>query len=943
MTISSDNITLELGVFTTQPLTLTGADLAAANTLLQTGQSLMLDEAIRQSLTAHIVMLGAQADMDPKQAVQELLEVAANELAAAMPALLLAKPDTVQALEQLGADKTSALVVQWLGFAGHVIATMQAQQSDPALINAFQNAAPNDALLSTFSNDALWPVLPNTPVPFDPSMLKNITLPSLDDLIAMNTMAPTTDTTAIPTDASGKPLSPPPMVDPIVTLTDPGLVTDLSTQVTMDMNNLVNSPEMQAALKGAVDNAVTGNKLPLIAPTLVDPVLYAEVTTAAILDDPALLKVIETTLKNPLFATGVGNVGMPQLRNLLIKEMDIAATLTQTLATQGANAQLVQQIGTEMNSSAVQQIMVDSIPVAPPPGNVIAPPTGNVIAPPTGTPIAPPPVTPVIVNSGTPTGTTSGLNTAPTYAPTYAPTVTNTASNTTSAGSTAMNDTTNPVIAINASKNNLAMGETATLSFTLSQASTNFSAADVTAIGGSLSNFTGADSTAPSVMISNTKARVRPGETDLITFTLSEASSNFTQSDVTVKAGISINRRDIDYAFHGANANSLPWLVRKVASSASDSSTTSSGKYLTPLWPGHSFGAGWDGSFTRRSETRLQRDSTPQGAPFYALDQDYTADVKRVALYAQDEWDVTARLQAYLGLRWEGLDTGTVGRAMDKVQSRSSVWSPVLQMLWKLPQRERDQLRFALSRSYKAPLTRNLVPRRYTINNGNGPTNPDVEGNPKLQPELAWGVDAAYESYFDKGGVLSVSAYARRISGVTLQRLFQDGATWVSTFANGGRADSRGVEFDAKLPLAALLAGAPAIDLRANASRNWSRSNSVPGPHNRLAEQTPLTANLGLDYRVTAAWSAGFNFNYQGGGPARITPALSSDNGPARILDLYALWKTDNASQLRLSIANALRLDRRSGQYHADGFGSTARITAAPTSTGIRLQYETPL
>ncbi|PVE40945.1 hypothetical protein H663_019810, partial [Limnohabitans planktonicus II-D5] len=595
MTISSDNITLELGVFTTQPLTLTGADLAAANTLLQTGQSLMLDEAIRQSLTAHIVMLGAQADMDPKQAVQELLEVAANELAAAMPALLLAKPDTVQALEQLGADKTSALVVQWLGFAGHVIATMQAQQSDPALINAFQNAAPNDALLSTFSNDALWPVLPNTPVPFDPSMLKNITLPSLDDLIAMNTMAPTTDTTAIPTDASGKPLSPPPMVDPIVTLTDPGLVTDLSTQVTMDMNNLVNSPEMQAALKGAVDNAVTGNKLPLIAPTLVDPVLYAEVTTAAILDDPALLKVIETTLKNPLFATGVGNVGMPQLRNLLIKEMDIAATLTQTLATQGANAQLVQQIGTEMNSSAVQQIMVDSIPVAPPPGNVIAPPTGNVIAPPTGTPIAPPPVTPVIVNSGTPTGTTSGLNTAPTYAPTYAPTVTNTASNTTSAGSTAMNDTTNPVIAINASKNNLAMGETATLSFTLSQASTNFSAADVTAIGGSLSNFTGAgtsysatftpsanvssafvmvgsdtfsnatgalnkdgadannaasfsvgllcntdapaDSTAPSVMISNTKARVRPGETDLITFTLSEASSNFTQSDVTVIGG----------------------------------------------------------------------------------------------------------------------------------------------------------------------------------------------------------------------------------------------------------------------------------------------------------------------------------------------------------------------------------------------------------------------
>ena len=412
---------------------------------------------------------------------------------------------------------------------------------------------------------------------------------------------------------------------------------------------------------------------------------------------------------------------------------------------------------------------------------------------------------------------------------------------------------------------------------------------------------------------------------------------------LTVKAGIGFNRRDIDYAFHGADAAGVPWLLRKVASSVSDGSAASSGKYLTPLWPGHSFGAGWDGSLTRRRETRLQRDSTPQGAPLYTLDQDYTADVKRLALYAQDEWDVTPRLQAYLGLRWEGLDTGTVGRAMDPVQSRSSVWSPVLQALWKLPGRERDQLRLALSRTYKAPLTRNLVPRRYTINNGNGPTNPDVEGNPKLRPELAWGVDAGYESYFGKGGVVSLSAYARRISAVTVQRLLQDGATWVSTFANGGRAQSHGLEFDAKLPLAALYAGAPAVDLRANASRNWSRLDSVPGPHNRLAEQTPLTLNLGLDYRPGAAWTTGVNFNYLGGGPARITPTLSSDAGPVRTLDAYALWKTGAASQLRLSVANALRRDRRSAQYHADAVGSTARSTVAPTVSGIRLQYEAPL
>lgn len=412
---------------------------------------------------------------------------------------------------------------------------------------------------------------------------------------------------------------------------------------------------------------------------------------------------------------------------------------------------------------------------------------------------------------------------------------------------------------------------------------------------------------------------------------------------LTVKAGVNANRREIDYVFHGADAHRVPWLVRAVTSSASDDSATSSGKYLTPLWQGHNFGAGWDGSYTQRRETRLQHDTTPQGAPLYTLDQDYTADVKRLAWYAQDEWEIAPRLQAYLGLRWEGLDTGTVGRDMAKVRSRSSVWSPVLQMLWKLPERERDQLRFALSRTYKAPLTRNLVPRRYTINNGNGPTNPDVEGNPKLRPELAWGVDVGYESYFAKNGVASVSAYARRISDVTVQRLYLDGATWVSSLANGGTAATHGIEFDAKLPLAALYAGAPAVDLRANASRNWSRLDSVPGPHNRLAEQTPLTANLGLDYRAGAAWSTGFNFSYLRGGPARLTSTLSSDSGATRTLDLYALWKTGAKSQLRLSIANALHQDRRSAQYYADALGGTARATVAPSTAGVRLQYERPL
>jgi len=48
-----------------------------------------------------------------------------------------------------------------------------------------------------------------------------------------------------------------------------------------------------------------------------------------------------------------------------------------------------------------------------------------------------------------------------------------------------------PTIAVSSSKVNLAVGETATLTFTLSESSANFVASDVTVTGGTISNFTG--------------------------------------------------------------------------------------------------------------------------------------------------------------------------------------------------------------------------------------------------------------------------------------------------------------------------------------------------------------------------------------------------------------------------------------------------------------------
>ena len=166
----------------------------------------------------------------------------------------------------------------------------------------------------------------------------------------------------------------------------------------------------------------------------------------------------------------------------------------------------------------------------------------------------------------------------------------------------------------------------------------------------------------------------------------------------------------------------------------------------------------------------------------------------------------------------------------------------------------------------------------------------------------------------------------------------------------------RSIELEAKLPLRRLLGWttAPALDLRANLSRNWSRVEAVKGPDNRLEDQVPLTANLGADYRLPAtAWTVGGNLNYQGGGPVRQSAQLRLDNAAKRELDLYALWKVDAKTQLRLSASNLLHRparawqEYRAGDVDGDGAGDAGgtrqRLTTTPTSTAVRIMLERQL
>ena len=383
-------------------------------------------------------------------------------------------------------------------------------------------------------------------------------------------------------------------------------------------------------------------------------------------------------------------------------------------------------------------------------------------------------------------------------------------------------------------------------------------------------------------------------------------------------------------------------LDRKVRVEASYDSVSSTGKYSTPWMAGHALSMGWDGTYSQRAEDRRQREQAlPGGAPPADSDDDYHSRVRLLALYAQDEWDITPRWSMYAGLRWEGIATRSFGDSQESTQQRSSVWSPLLQTLWKLPDTRGDQLRLALTRTYKSPSTSNLIPRR-SLSTNNSQFDPDRQGNPGLQPELALGVDASYEHYWAEGALLSARASARRIDGYTRQGLLLVDGRWVSMPVNDGRAETRTVELEAKFPLRAVLAAtAPAIDLRASLGRNWSKVRQVPGPGNRLDQQTPLSGNLGIDYKTPDGMlTAGGSLVFTGGGPVRIAQQQYAYTSPRRDLDLYALWKFNPKNQLRLAVSNLLAQDFESNTIYTDASGTIARNNISPSSPQARATME---
>jgi iron complex outermembrane receptor protein len=379
--------------------------------------------------------------------------------------------------------------------------------------------------------------------------------------------------------------------------------------------------------------------------------------------------------------------------------------------------------------------------------------------------------------------------------------------------------------------------------------------------------------------------------------------------------------------------------VGHVTTAIRDTSFTTSGKYSKPLGAGHQLGAGWEIERSRREE---KASNLQDGVDALAQYGDIEAKTGRVALYAQDEWDVTPLFAVYGGVRWETIRTASA-TAITDVHSRSGVVSPLFHAVWKFDPESKDQVRLAVTRTYRSPTLNNLtaIPQintTYPAGEPNTPTTADSVGNPDLSPELALGVDAAIEHYFAAGGLLSASVFRRSIDDLirnvtTLETVsWSSFPRWVSRPRNFGHALSQGIELEAKFRLDEIVTDAPKVSLRLNYSRYWSRVDGIPGPHNRLDQQPPWTANCGVDYRLASLpWTLGGNLN--------LTPAFIVTQAPGqeylqsrkRVADVYAVWKVTAATQLRLAAANLLAADYATSSREL--FDTTDQVARSTTKS----------
>jgi iron complex outermembrane receptor protein len=368
---------------------------------------------------------------------------------------------------------------------------------------------------------------------------------------------------------------------------------------------------------------------------------------------------------------------------------------------------------------------------------------------------------------------------------------------------------------------------------------------------------------------------------------------------IEIKAGVQQFRSGFDFNNLRANVTQL-----RTNGGNQDDAYTQAGKYSQLLGAEHTLTAGWDLETRERTERRTTTDGAGVALLPAFEGQPFEAQMRRQAFYIQDEWELSPQWQLYLGLRNERIVSESVN-ATSPVVNVSSVLSPLAHVTYKFDPKSKDMVRASLTRSYKAPslnamLARPVINASYTnTNQTNTYLSPDRLGNPGLTPELATGLDIAYENYLSNDGIFSVGVFHRQLTNVVRnitelrQVSWATAPRWITQPQNFSDAVTQGVEFELRGRAADLVpqvfSNVKGLNLRSSLSLYSSSIAALAGPNNRLDGQQPWSANLGFDHRFSGMpLTVGGNLSMTPGYDTRQTVDQWLKRSVSRGVDLFA-------------------------------------------------------
>ncbi|WP_431261647.1 TonB-dependent receptor plug domain-containing protein [Roseateles chitinivorans] len=361
-----------------------------------------------------------------------------------------------------------------------------------------------------------------------------------------------------------------------------------------------------------------------------------------------------------------------------------------------------------------------------------------------------------------------------------------------------------------------------------------------------------------------------------------------------------------------------------------------------------------------------QRASAPaflNGAPdpaFMSFGSDSAVTARRDDAFVQDEWTLSKRWAATLGLS-AARRTTSVREGSFLSRNAYETYAPSLHLAHKLTEDGREKLRLSLAKAYNAP-DNDLYSLRPVINplapciagaacGPNTIDNADTAGNPHLRPERSMGLTLSYEKYFGASSMVGVDYFERRLTDVIGQSVALEDVSWAQSPRyvirpeNLGNARLRGISVDARMALTELDASLPKVELRSGLTFSRSRLDTLPAPDNRMADQAPWSAKLGVRYKLRSVpLELSADANWRPGVWSRNAAERRTWQDRREDVSAQATWTLSPASKLRVGANNLLSRDTRRIDVLGDSAMPDARVSTWTRGVpSVTLSLETRL